>query len=120
MNAMGEVRFLLRPAATIVAGKYYDRPAPAHILNNFVLRSARQERWGRPHSFAVQGTRRPPEFAPASGRLRGAWSDEPESVNRLRESIRIVFDPDRRVFPSVGSPCHWTGASLLQMPLTMA
>jgi hypothetical protein len=104
MSAMSEMRYLLRPDATIVAGKYYDRPAPAHILNNFVLAAL-----GRTAGAdLVRELSRAPDAPARIGAhpavVGAAWASDGEVTNRLRESVRIVFDPDRRVFPTSGSP----------------
>lgn len=104
MSAPNEVRQLLRPNARFVLGAYPDRPAPAHLFNNFVLQA-----FGK-----SGGADRVREFSRDSGAIdrlaqhpaiqTAGWAEDRALLAALADAIWIVFDPDRRVFPKLGSP----------------
>jgi hypothetical protein len=94
-KVFGESLFLL--------GKYPDRPVPVHIANGFLTAALGQG------SSAAQIRRwlRDPETplpSPPFGKqmAQGARSE------RLRRALRVIVDPDRRVWEKIGSlfPLH--------------
>jgi hypothetical protein len=102
MSAPNEVRHLLR--GRFVIGAHPDRPAPAHLFNNFVLRAfgkgdgADRVRQYSRDSGAIDRLANHPAILTAS------WAEDRDLLATLADTIWIVFDPDRRVFPSFGSP----------------
>jgi len=87
-----------------VLGAYPDRPAPAHLFNNFVLRAfgkgtgADRVREFSRDSDAIERLAAHPAIRTAG------WAEDQGQLAALADAIWLVFDPDRRVFPSFGSP----------------
>jgi hypothetical protein len=102
MSAPNEVRHLVD--GRFVIGAHPDRPAPAHLFNNFVLRAfgkgdgADRVRQYSRDSEAIDRLANHPAIRMAS------WAEDRDLLATLADTIWIVFDPDRRVFPSFGSP----------------
>ncbi len=102
MTAPNEVRRLME--GRFVIGAFTDRPAPAHIFNNFVLSA-----FGRsPGADRVRQFSRAPDalerLAQHPAIRTAGWADDRELLASLGETIWLVFDPDRRLFPKRGSP----------------
>lgn len=105
------LREFLRPDLMLLPGRYPNRPQPGHVANNLLVRAC-----GQPTASSVvrQIARRANLRDAPSRALPGEvdWSDG-ANWDALSASARAVFDPDRLVFPSEGSPAlvDWRLAS---------
>jgi hypothetical protein len=104
MTSQTEIRLLLRPEVLFVPAANPDRPAPAHVLNNFVLEALGRTSGSELVRRLSRAGNATDVLVAHPGVARAAWSTNRATVSALASDIRTVFDPDRRVFPSEGSP----------------
>jgi hypothetical protein len=88
----GDVPFLL--------GRYPDRPAPTHVLNALLVSAVGAGPRSDLLRLLLRGDTVPEEVLCWLSQIR----DDRHAVEGFRRAMRVVFDADGKVFPSVGSP----------------
>lgn len=110
MNLKGRRRMFEH--SRFLLGAYPDRPAPVHLVNGFLC-AAFGEGKG---SQGVRSLIRDPEYPLPSPPIgEGLRSDGGRTV-RFRQAMRVILDPDRRVFPTRGSPFPLHGGFIARDP----
>lgn len=97
-----DVRMLLKPDVRLAPAKYVNRPAPAHVINNFVV-SALGETAGKNLVVRYAASEKRAEHLAQHPSISGTEWD-PSLLGALGADLKVIMDPDRRVFNSQGSP----------------
>ena len=108
-----EIRAVLGDQVMFVAGRNPDRPAPSHVLNNFVLAALGRGAGAESVRLLSRGSGYVSALQAHPALVDASWTGDVDLVERLAADLRTVFDPDRRVFASMGSPMpvDWQVAS---------
>lgn len=92
-------RDFLEGQVPLLLGRYPDRVAPTHVINGFFAAFYEEG----PAAAAVRELLRSDLVIRMPG-LSHAITENLSKTRLFRESMNVVLNPDRRVFPTAGSP----------------
>jgi len=97
-------RDFLGDIVPLLVGRNPVRVAPAHIMNGFAVSAIGTGKMSGPVRALVRRYENDDALTSVSGAIMGSQ----EKRRRFGEALRVVLDPDRRVFPHSGSffPLH--------------
>ena len=90
---------LLQPQNPFVLGKYPDRPAPAHVLNGFVVAALGSSRRGAEVRDFIGGNA---EISSFPFLQADDWQQD-RRLEAFRSDLGLILNPDRRAWEKVGS-----------------
>lgn len=104
-------RAFLQDTVPLLIGRNPERVAPAHIVNGFLTAVYGEG----PEAGSIRSLLRSTEPIQVPT-LSSTIADSPTSMTLFRDSLNIVLNPDRRVFPAGGSPFPLHAAFISKNP----
>jgi hypothetical protein len=99
MTLLGKREFF-RPEIPFLLGRFPDRPAPTHVINGLLA-----DAFGiGPAADLVRELIRGDQVRDFIPGLDPRTRNDASAFEALRDTVRVIFDPDAKVFPSRGSP----------------
>ena len=95
------VRDLLLSRNPFILGRYPERPAPAHVLNGFVVAALGGSKRGDSVRALLKGEE--PLSADVPSITKAKWAKNSEALLAARADMDLVLNPDRRSWEDIGS-----------------
>jgi hypothetical protein len=99
MSLVGKRGFFLKDVPFLL-GRYPERPAPTHVINALLHATFGHGDRADALRETLRGEAVPAELLAVIPGLR----HKPAELAGFRRAMRVVFDADGKVFPSIGSP----------------